>query len=380
MRVAVINHTGGGMSGGYRKYLCNVLPRMAKQDAVEAILCATPDSIDVQDWFDPLPNVEFISCRPFHFLHRSLDSRLYKHLEDFSPDVIFVPVERSFRFREVPVVNMIQNMEPFAKNVDGNPVSERFKQWVQYVDGRTAIKKANGVIALSRFVSDFLVTHWKIPEERIGSVYHGIDVKKNDNSCKPDIIPEVWHDKFIFTAGSIRPARGLEDLLVAMKYLSLKGEKSVRLVIAGESGHTMIAYQKRLKYWLQENNLSNRICWASNLNENEMAWCYQNCCAFVMTSRVESFGMIGGEAMSHGCICVSADNPCLPELFGDAAIYYPPRDGKALADAIKTVLSWDDNQRKIMSEKERKRATEFSWDICAEKTVAELTKAIEGKR
>ena len=48
MRVAIINLTGGGMSGGYRNYLCNVVPRLAAHDDVDALLCATSDSVDVQ--------------------------------------------------------------------------------------------------------------------------------------------------------------------------------------------------------------------------------------------------------------------------------------------------------------------------------------------
>ena len=68
MRVAVINLTGGGMSGGYRKYLYNVLSRMAKHHDIEAILCATPDSIGIQDWFNPMPSVRFVSCKPFRLL------------------------------------------------------------------------------------------------------------------------------------------------------------------------------------------------------------------------------------------------------------------------------------------------------------------------
>lgn len=52
MRIAIVNLTAGGMSGGYRKFLRNVIPRMAKHEDVEAILCASPDSIGVQDWFD----------------------------------------------------------------------------------------------------------------------------------------------------------------------------------------------------------------------------------------------------------------------------------------------------------------------------------------
>jgi len=96
---------------------------------------------------------------------------------------------------------------------------------------------------------------------------------------------------------------------------------------------------------------------------------------FIMTSRVESFGMIAAEAMSHGCICISADNPCLPEIFGGAAIYYPPKDGRALADAIQAVLAWDDNQRKAASARAKNQAKKFSWDVCARNTVAELAKA-----
>lgn len=47
-----------------------------------------------------------------------------------------------------------------------------------------------------------------------------------------------------------------------------------------------------------------------------------------------------------------------------------------LADAIKTILAWHDNQRKVMSEKAKKRAAEFTWYICAEKTVAVLVRAV----
>ena len=68
MRLAIINLTGGGMSGGYRKYLYNILPGIAKHSAVKAVLCATPDSIDIQNWFEPHINVEFTSCKPFHIL------------------------------------------------------------------------------------------------------------------------------------------------------------------------------------------------------------------------------------------------------------------------------------------------------------------------
>lgn len=365
------------MSGGYRKYLRNVIPRMAANPVVEALLSASPESLNVQDWFDePFSNVEFVNCKPFRFMRHNSDQELKQHLEKFSPDVIYSPTERSFRFNKVPVVNMIQNMEPFVTNIDGNPFNERGRQWIQVVDARKAINKSDRVIAVSEFVKDFLIKKWDIPADKIGIVYHGVEDlnQKGNNVVRPPFIPNDWDGQFLFAAGSIRPARGLEDVLYALNHLSAKSSIS-GLVIAGETTSVMMKYRKKLEAIIKTHNLSSRVYWAGNLNEREMAWCYQNCFAFVMTSRVESFGMIAGEAMAHGCICISADNPCLPEIFGNAAIFYKPYSGEDLANKIMEVLSWDSQKRALASETARQRASEFSWDICAEKTVVQLAKA-----
>ena len=365
------------MSGGYRKYLLNVIPRLAANDDVEEMLCAAPESLNVHEWFDLDANVRFVTCNSFRFLSPFLDLTLLHELESFSPNVIFIPVERFFRFKHIPVVNMIQNMEVFLPNINGNTISERVRQWIQCLEGKRALKSADSIITPSNFVVDLLNSQLNIPYEKISLIYYGVQVKNSDNNYRPSVIPKSWSNRFIFTAGSIRPARGLDDLLHALNHLASSSSGGVRLVIAGNiRGPKISSYHQHLNDTIKKNNLADKICWAGSLNEKEMAWCYQNSRLFVMTSRVESFGMIGGEAMAHGCICISADNPCLPELFGDAAIFYPPNDGQALAEVIKTVLAWDDNQRKVMSEKAKKRASKFSWDICAKRTVAELAKVV----
>ena len=375
MKIAIINLTGGGMSGGYCKYLQNVLPRMAESNDVEEILCATPSSIDIQSWFSFLPKVKFITCKPFKWMYYKPDDDLKKSLKEFSPDVIFIPVERYFKFNSVPIVNMIQNMEPFAENIDENYFINKCRLYIQRLVAKRAIKKADRTIALSKYVKEFLSHKWNIPEEKIGLVYHGIEIPRFKEFIRPNNIPKDWEGNFLFTAGSIRPARGLEDVLWAMKHLILEKVNTKGVVIAGETESRMVPYRKKLEEWIKINNLSSKIYWTGKLSEKEMSWCYRNCKIFVMTSRVESFGMIAGEAMAHGCVCISSDSPCLPEIFSDAAIFYPPKDGQALAVVIKTVLAWDDNQRREASERAKKQSYKFSWDVCAEKTVAVLAKA-----
>jgi len=375
MRIAMVNITAGGMSGGYKKYLCNILPRMADNPGVDEILCLGHSSLNLADWFETRPNLYFANCDSFRILRSSINVDLWKHLGGFSPDIIFIPTERFLKFREVPVVNMVQNMEPLADVNEGNPISERVENWFRVYYAKRAVKKADRVIAISIFVKEFLVKKWNISEDKIRLIYYGIDGSKNSNAIKPSKLPTDWEGKFLFTAGSIRPARGLEDILRAMHYLSSEGEKSIRLVIAGDTVPNMAVYKNKLKRWVEKHGFADRICWAGNLGEDEMKWCYNNCSAFVMSSRVESFGQIALEAISHGCICISADNPCLPEIFKDAAVYYPPKDSQSLAKSIKSILSWNPRQKEEMAVRARNRAAMFSWDVCATKTVEELIKA-----
>jgi len=375
MRVAVINLTAGGMSGGYRKYLHQILPRMAADSAVENILCAAPDSLNVRSWFANLCDVKFVDCEASGIFFRGQNSELFDHLEMFAPEVIFVPVERIFRFKNVPVVRMLQNMEPFVAGIQGNPITERIKLKIKYLTGKRAVMQSKRIIAISRFVRDFLVTRWSVSKDKISLIHHGIDVELIQDGQRPGAIPPGWDDQFIFTAGSIRPARGLEDLLSALEQLESQEPNAVKLVIAGKAESKGNAYQRILVKWIHQHNLSSKICWTGELTNPEMIWCYRNCRVFLMTSRVESFGMTGAEAMAHGCICIAADNPCLPELFGEAALYYPPGEHEILAGAIKTALSWDNHQRKAVSAKALERIAGFSWDVCAQKTVAALVQA-----
>jgi len=377
MRIAIINKTAGSMSGGYKKYLYNIIPRLTKNKNVEYVLCATPKSVNIQELFNVFPNVKFIDCQPFRFLRNENEPELENYLEEFSPDVIFIPLERYYKFSDIPVVNMLRNMEPFAESIDRNSFTDKCRLYIQRLVARRAIRKSDRVIAISKYVKELLSYKWNVPEEKIGLVYHGIELPRFGEYIRPNNIPKDWEGNFLFTAGSIRPARGLEDILGAMKHLILEKVNIKGLVIAGETELRMIPYRKKLEERIKMNNLSSKIYWTGKLSEKEMSWCYRNCKIFVMTSRVESFGMIAGEAMAHGCVCISSDSPCLPEIFGDAAVYYPSKRGEVLAEAIQKVIRWDNYQRKEISKKAIERAAKFSWDITVEKLLIEFKKAIE---
>jgi glycosyltransferase involved in cell wall biosynthesis len=374
MRLAIVNITGGGLSGGYKKYLKQILPQLVSHPQISSLLVGIPKLVNLNEWEKDFPSVSWLTLTASVFSTHKLGKEI-KEVINFHPDVVFIPTAMLLKIDGIPTVTMIRNMEPLVYSNKGNPVSETIRNWFRIKEARVATARADRIIAVSKFVRDFLVDKWDISSDRIGTVYHGIDLSKDVAPIRPEIISSGWDKKFLFTAGSVRPARGLDDLLNSMKYLTDVSEIS-GLVIAGESPPRMEFYESRLKRWIEEYNISNKICWAGNLNDEEMIWCYQNCSAFVMTSRVEACPNIALEAMSHGCICISNDNPPMPEIFEDAAIYYPAKHELALTKAIQDILSWNADKRKEAAETARQRASKFSWKMCADSTVSELAKTV----
>jgi len=205
MRLAIINITGGGMSGGYRQYLTNMIPRLASYADIEDLLCVSPAALNVKDWVRVNGKVKLLSMDESGFLCNRFDPKLNRYLKEFSPDLIFLPAARILRFKNVPTVNMLKNMEPFVKNIDRYTFSERLRCRLRNLEAKIAVKAANRVIAVSEFVRDFLINRWRIPQGKISLIKYG-STHLDDISCKrPENITRDWDGEFIFTAGSIRP-------------------------------------------------------------------------------------------------------------------------------------------------------------------------------
>jgi alpha-1,3-rhamnosyl/mannosyltransferase len=79
--------------------------------------------------------------------------------------------------------------------------------------------------------------------------------------------------------------------------------------------------------------------------------------------------------MARGKVVVAARNSSLPEVGGDAVLYVDdPNDAEALASAIEKAVGDKSLRRRLMA-RGRKRAREFTWDLCAS-GVAEVVREV----
>lgn len=250
----------------------------------------------------------------------------------------------------------------------------RIKSAAQAFETRTAVRRSAAVIAPTDYVREFLVKELGAPADKVTAVKFG------PSSAPAEMRrPSLWRgdgaDKFIFTAGSMEMYRGLEDLISAMPAVKAKFP-GLKLAVAGGARPATQSYLDGLKALAAVKGVAGDILWLGSLGDAEMAWCYSKCSVFAMTSRLESFGFPALEAMQHGCACVSSSSPCLPEIFGEAAIYYKAGGVAALASSLLTVLPRSPQERERYSILAMQRARGFSWDLAAHSTLEVLVKAV----
>jgi rhamnosyl/mannosyltransferase len=159
--------------------------------------------------------------------------------------------------------------------------------------------------------------------------------KEFDLGVSPD-------DKIVLFAGRLSYYKGLDYLIEAMQ------EVEAKLLIAGEGG-----LREDLERKAKSLGVEHKIVFVGKVSDDELKYCYQICDLFVLPSveSSEAFGIVQMEAMAYGKPVVNTNLPTgVPyvSVDGETGITVPPRDSKALANAINKILN--DNEL----------ATEFS--------------------
>ncbi|MEP6779552.1 MAG: glycosyltransferase [Gemmatimonadaceae bacterium] len=358
----MLNLTGGGLSGGYRKYLQHIVPAFQSSSAVSELLVAVPPG---QESGAGNSNVVFSwvageQWRGFNALR--------KRVVAWKPDVVLIPTAR-YLDCGVPVVAMVRNMEPMLSPNLRDGVTSWARNYLGAHLARRAVTKAQRVIAVSQFVREFLKDEWRVDDSKIGVVYHGVD-EAAYVAVTPTSLNALTATPFLFAAGSLLPYRGIED---AIRALSMVNNPKTILAVAGNGSER---YRSALTSLAAELQLDSRIRWLGHLDETEMRWAYQRCVAFLMTSRVEACPNTALEAMANGALCISTDSPPMPEFFRDTAQYFKPNDAPTLAALIEDVLV---SSPQVIVERRsaaRARAVQFKWSNTVAETIAQLQRAL----
>lgn len=121
---------------------------------------------------------------------------------------------------------------------------------------------------------------------------------------------------------------------------------------------------------------SDQVKWLGYVSDAELRALYEGAMAFVFPSLYEGFGIPPLEAMQCGCPVLAARAASIPEVCGDAAVYFDPRSAEELAAALRRVAA-DPALRVKMSALGRVQSRRFSWEKGARQLMGVCRAAME---
>ncbi|MFA5776898.1 MAG: glycosyltransferase family 1 protein [Parcubacteria group bacterium] len=233
-----------------------------------------------------------------------------------------------------------------------------------------AIKNSDKIIAVSNSTkNDILKFYPEIKEEKIKVIYHGFETElfqgeiPEENKNKILKTYNLQPKNYILYVGALQPRKNLEILIKAFDKIK-KENQDLKLVLAGGKAWMWEGIVNKIKNSEYEKD----IIITETIPFEEVVVLYRNASVFVFPSLYEGFGIPLLEAFASGVPVISASNSSLPEVGGNAALYFNEKDSEDLSCKIRSVLK-DDNSRKELIEKGNEQVKKFSWDKCARETI-----------
>lgn len=223
---------------------------------------------------------------------------------------------------------------------------------------RHAMEKSKAIIAVSDYVKSSILERFNVPEKKISVIYEGVSStpRLNDSTTPRLPVPPPY---FLYV-GSAYPHKNLESLLHAFSFL-VKKYPQVKLVLVGQED----IFYRALKKELEEIDIDQHaVVFTGFVPDDLLGELYANASLYVFPSRHEGFGLPPLEAMGHGVPVVSSNRGPLPEVLGDAAVYFNPDDIEEMVAVMERTLQ-NQSLREELRQKGTARVKRYSWATMA---------------
>lgn len=169
--------------------------------------------------------------------------------------------------------------------------------------------------------------------------------------------------EYFITPAARRPHKNIARLVSALA--ELEADRKPLLVLPGVDAGS----DAELVSVIDECGLADRVRLVGWVTDQELDSLYTHAVALVFPSLAEGFGLPVLEAMQCGCAVATSNVSSMPEVGGDAAIYFNPTSTSEIAAAMDRLLG-DVELRTRLGKAGPAHAHEFSWERTAEQTVA----------
>ena len=229
----------------------------------------------------------------------------------------------------------------------------------------TAARRSRRVIAISEAAKGDIVRFLGVPQNRVDVTHLGPalpdDASVGEAELRRDL--DLGDAPIVLTVSAKRPHKNLDRLFDAFEGV---GGAAILVVPGYETFYEEVLRKKaggriRITGWLPDDVLDGL---------------YRAATCFVFPSLAEGFGLPVLDALVRGTPVATSNATSLPEVAGDAALYFDPEDTGAITMAVERLLS-DEALRDRLRTAGPRQAAKFSWAHTAEATLGSYERALE---
>jgi glycosyltransferase involved in cell wall biosynthesis len=241
-----------------------------------------------------------------------------------------------------------------------------FRHWYRFLFRRLA-RRGTRLLTVSAFSRGRLARALAVDEQGVAVIPEGSD---HLAGVAPDerVLARLGlkSGDFLLAVASDNPTKNLAALVAAFGRRGVC-EPSRLVIVGGRNDRVFAAGQGPVD--------PPGVVRGGPVSDAELKALYGNATALLFPSTYEGFGLPPLEAMACGCPVGAADAAAIPEVCGDAALYFDPACVEAMTTSMERLGS-DADLRESLRARGRARAASFRWTEAARTLLATLAERV----
>lgn len=241
---------------------------------------------------------------------------------------------------------------------------------------RQAVRCANMVVTVSQFSKRQIIGQYPFAREKVRVIYHGSDhidhrwQTDKERTSRSHSRSQDWQRPYAIAFSSESVNKNILRLLEAFM--------EARRTSALEHHLVLIGHKSSLARAPKNDEYKHVVHWAGYLKGNDFLKVMRHADFMVFPSFYEGFGLPVLEAMASGVPVICSNTASLPEVAGDAVLYFDPYSVKDMAAKI-SMVAVNQRLKDHLREKGYLNHTRFSWRKTATETLALYNRILQCK-
>jgi glycosyltransferase involved in cell wall biosynthesis len=368
MKIGIDAHMLGDHSGGNESYYTNILENMNPNDDMKVYLFVKK-GIDTLGFQGRFTVVEFEETSAFRRNFIELPKLCRKYKLDLLHTQYFIPF-----MSPCPTVCTIHDIcFEHYKDIFTKKEYIRQKLLIPY-----AAKHSKKIFTVSEDAKRDIVNHYGVAEEKVVVTYNAVNQgfhKMNFEELDEKELREkfgIGTSRYILSVGNLQPRKNLPRLIRAFSKMEKETDEDIKLVIVGKKAWM---YDDILK---EACNETDKIIFTDYVSGKDLVRLYNAAACFVYPSFFEGFGIPPLEAMACGTPVAVSDKTSLPEVVGDAGIYFDPFNEEKIIEAMKEMLKYSYLTDELKYRMQNQVKT-FSWKKSSDLIIQNYRKTVLGE-